>query len=156
MDAMASQITSLAIVYSNVYSDADQRKHQSSASLAFVRAIHRRPVISPHKWPVTRKIFPFDDVIMPDHSTVYEGRHDQIFKIITVTPQERDGVSNQREPHCLFNLRSPRYWPFVRGIHRWTVDSIHIGPATGKYPKDSTNKRVSNAENVSKSWRQYV
>ena len=64
MGAIASQITSLAIVYSTVYSDADQRKHQSSASLAFVRGIHRGPVNSPHKWPVTRKMFPFDDVIM--------------------------------------------------------------------------------------------
>ena len=62
--AMASQITSLTIVYSTVYSDADQRKHQSSASLAIVRGIHRGPVNSPHKWPVTRKMFPFDDVIM--------------------------------------------------------------------------------------------
>ena len=62
--AVASQITSLTIVYSTVYSDADQRKHQSSASLAFVRGIHRGPVNSPHKWPVTRKMFPFDDVIM--------------------------------------------------------------------------------------------
>ena len=53
-----------AIVYFNVYSDADQRKHQSSASLAFVRGIHRGSVNSPHKWPVTRKMFPFDDVIM--------------------------------------------------------------------------------------------
>ena len=52
------------IVYSSVYSDADQRKHQSSGSLAFVRGIHRSPVNSPHKWPVTRKMFPFDDVIM--------------------------------------------------------------------------------------------
>ena len=49
----------------NVYSGTDQRKHQSSASLAFVREIHRWPVISPHKGPVTRKMFPFDDVIMP-------------------------------------------------------------------------------------------
>ena len=39
MGAIASQITSLTIVYSNVYSDADQRKHQSSASMAFVREI---------------------------------------------------------------------------------------------------------------------
>ena len=37
MGAMASQITRLTIVYSTVYSDADQRKHQSSASLAYVR-----------------------------------------------------------------------------------------------------------------------
>ena len=65
MGAIASQITSIMIVYSIVYSDANQRKHQSSASLAFVRGIHRRPVNSPYKWPVTRKMFPFDDVVMP-------------------------------------------------------------------------------------------
>ena len=53
MGAMASQITSLTIVYSNVYAGADQRKHQSSASLVFVRGIQR----SPEKWPVTRKCF---------------------------------------------------------------------------------------------------
>ena len=64
MDTIASQITSLAIVYSIVYSSAVQRKHQSSASLAFVWGIHRGPVNSPHKGPVTRKMFPFDDVIM--------------------------------------------------------------------------------------------
>ena len=64
MGAVASQTTSLTIVYSTVYSEADQRKHQSSASLTFVWGIHRRPVNSPHKWPVTRKMFPFDDVIM--------------------------------------------------------------------------------------------
>ena len=64
MGAIASQITSLTIVYSTVYSGADQRKHQSSASLAFVWGIHRGPVNSPHKWPVTRKMYPFDDVIM--------------------------------------------------------------------------------------------
>ena len=64
MDSIASQITSLTIVYSAVYSGADQRKHQSSTSLAFVRGIHRGPVNSPHKWPVTRKMFPFDDVII--------------------------------------------------------------------------------------------
>ena len=64
MTTLASQISSLAIVYSIVHSDADQRKHQSSASLAFVRGIHRGPVNSPHKGPVTRKMFPFDDVIM--------------------------------------------------------------------------------------------
>ena len=57
MSAIASQITSLTIVYSIVYSDVDQRKHQSSASLAFVRGIHRGPVSSPHNWPITRKYF---------------------------------------------------------------------------------------------------
>ena len=64
MSSMASQITSLTIIYSTVYSDTDQRKHQSSASLPFVQGIHRGPVNSPHKWPVTQKMFPFDDVIM--------------------------------------------------------------------------------------------
>ena len=52
MGAMASQITGLTIIYSTVYSGADQRKHESPASLAFVRGIHRWPVKSPHKWPV--------------------------------------------------------------------------------------------------------
>ena len=56
MSTIASQITSLTIVYSTVGSDTDQRKHQNSASLAFVWGIHQGPVNSPHKWPVTRKI----------------------------------------------------------------------------------------------------
>ena len=63
MGAIASQITNLTIVYLTVYSDAEQRKHHSSASLAFVWGIHRGQVNSMHKWPVTRKMFPFDDVI---------------------------------------------------------------------------------------------
>ena len=65
MGGITSKITSLTIVYSTVYSGTDQRKYQNSASLAFVRGIHRGPVNSPHKWLVTRKMFPFDDVIMP-------------------------------------------------------------------------------------------
>ena len=64
MGAIASEITSVSIVYSTVCSGTDQRKHQSSASLAFVRGIHRSPVTSMHKRPVTRKMSPFDDVIM--------------------------------------------------------------------------------------------
>ena len=61
MGAVASQISSLTIVY---YSGVDQRKHQSSASLVFVRGIHRWPVSSPHTGPVMRKVFPLDDVIL--------------------------------------------------------------------------------------------
>ena len=64
MGAIASQITSLTIVLLTVYLNTDQRKHQSSASLAFVQGIRRWPVNSPHKWPVTRKMFPFDDLII--------------------------------------------------------------------------------------------
>ena len=78
MGAIASLITSLTIVYSTVYSDADQRKHQSSAS----------PVNSPHKWPVTRKMFPFDDVIMlsTKQASILSANSDIIFarKITTM------------------------------------------------------------------------
>ena len=57
MSAMASQITGVSMVCSAVCSGADQRKHQSSVSLAFVGGIHRWPVNSPHKGPVRRKGF---------------------------------------------------------------------------------------------------
>ena len=65
MSTMASQTTGFKIVYSTVCLGADQRKHQSSASLVFVRGIHRWPGNFPHKGPaVTRKMVPFDDVIL--------------------------------------------------------------------------------------------
>ena len=82
MGEMASQSTSLTIVYSIVNSGADQRTHQSSASLVFVRGIHRWPVNSPHKWPVTRKMSPFDDVIMYFKnwsSEIWSGRNCKTF-----------------------------------------------------------------------------
>ena len=63
-NTMSSQITGVSIVCSSVCSGVGQRKHQSSTSLAFVRGNHRWPVDSPNKGPVTRKVFPFDDVIM--------------------------------------------------------------------------------------------
>ena len=64
MSAMASPISGVSIVSSTVCSGTDQRIPQSSASPAFVRRIHRSPVDSPYKGPVTRIFFPFDDVIM--------------------------------------------------------------------------------------------
>ena len=98
MGANASQITSLTIVYSTVYSGADQRKHQSPASLDFVRRIHRRPVNSPHKWPVTRKMFPFDDVIMNSMS---------VSAIVTQSTARRVSLvwfpSEKYSPITLFN-----------------------------------------------------
>ena len=60
-DTMASQITSLTVVYSTVYSDADQRKYQSSASPAFVWGIHRDWWIPRTKGQLRGK---FDDVFM--------------------------------------------------------------------------------------------
>ena len=100
-------ITSLTSVFSTVYSDADQRKHQSSASLAFVRGIHRGPVNSPHKWPVTRKLFPFDDVIMS--SPDWECRQWVISAgvIITCAPVSTD---NDWTSCCVRVLVILRHW----------------------------------------------
>ena len=120
MGATASQITSLTIVYSSVFSGADQRKHRRSASLAFVWRIHRWPVNSPHKWRVTRKMFPFDDVTMIIYGAslcflqytreeAYWPEHDDVIKW----------------------KHFPRYWPFVRGIHRSPVYSPHKGQWRG-------------------------
>ena len=75
MSAMTSQITGASVVCSTVGSGTDQRKSQSSASLAFVRGIHRWPMNSPHKRPVTRKMFPFDEVIMHIKQSVWLSCH---------------------------------------------------------------------------------
>ena len=89
MGAMPSQITSLTVVYSAVYSDADQRKHQSFASLAFVQGIHRWPVNSPHKWPVTRKMFPLDDVIMKWRCIVVHVMHHAVMTSLMSSPFQK-------------------------------------------------------------------
>ena len=79
MGAMASQVTSLIIVFSTVYSGADQRKDQSSTSLAFAQGIDRLPFNSPHKWPVTQKMSPFYDVIIycacVDRAELFTSQH---------------------------------------------------------------------------------
>ena len=83
-----------AIVYSTVYSGADQSKHQSSASLAFVWGIHRGQVNSPHKLPVTRKMFPFDDIIMKSTTVVwYHKFHVSHSTTLTGQRQTRKSVS---------------------------------------------------------------
>ena len=105
MSSMASQITSLTIVYSTVYSCAAQRKHQSSASPAFIRGSHRWPVNSPHKWQATRKMFPFDDVIMGcKPSCEIRARKLSSHQMpsmscghITVMAHERRGASNHQQ-----------------------------------------------------------
>ena len=66
MSAMASQITGVSIVCLTVCWGAYQRKHQSSASLAFVR------VDSPHQGPVMRKMYPFHDVIIIREFMIFE------------------------------------------------------------------------------------
>ena len=68
MSTVASQITSLTIVYSNVYSGANERKTSKLRVPAFVQGIHRGSVNFPHKRPVTRKRFPFDEVIISENN----------------------------------------------------------------------------------------
>ena len=97
MGAIGSQITSLTIVYPIVYSDADQWKHQSSASLAFVWGNHRGPVNSPHKWPITRKMFPFDDVIMDMLHVMEKLTVSVILEIFTSCNWKTPGVPNPLE-----------------------------------------------------------
>ena len=135
MSTMVPQITSLTTVYSTVYSGADQRKHQSSASLAFVRGIHRSSVDSPHKGPVTRKMFPFDDVIMP----------------LQLHRNGRNDVSNHLRLDCLLNRlcrsRSKKASkPRVTGLCEGNL------PVTDAFPA----QRVSNAENVSIWWHHHA
>ena len=64
MTTMASQITSLTVVYSTVYSDADKKKTPKPLVTGLCAGNSPGPVNSPHKGPVTRKMFQFDDVIM--------------------------------------------------------------------------------------------
>ena len=118
MDAIASQITSLTIVYSIVYSDADQRKHQSSASLAFVRGIHRGPVNSPHKWPVTRKMFPFDDVIMVILQAC--GKSVEFGRGAHSIPNHANWIHMLTDFHWPLHVETPPWEPYM-----------HCGPLCG-------------------------
>ena len=151
MSTMASQITGVVIVYSTDCWGTDQRKHQSSASLDFVRGIHRWPVNSPHKGPVTWKIFPLDDIIMliakilcwlvmsikasPVSQHTLQWRHN-----------DQDSVSNH-QPHgcllsCLYRRRSKktsklRVTGLCVGNSPGPVNSPHKGPVTQKmFPFD--------------------
>ena len=91
MGSIGSQITSLTIVYSAVYSGEDKRKHQSSASLAFVWEIHRWPVNCPHKWPVTRKTFP----LMTSSCSIPTGINKRFLSYINL---QDDAMSRTRVP----------------------------------------------------------
>ena len=160
MGIVASQITGLTIVYTTVYSDADQSKHQSCASLAFMWGIHRGPVNSPHKWPVTRKMFPFDDVIMicnltkthlgslpsevkhpPGHRQAWHWIHYNDVTMSAMASQITD-VSN-----CWFQRRSKK-------VSKLCVSGLCAGnsPVTGEFP----TQKASDAENASIWWRHHV
>ena len=134
MSTMASQTISLTIVYLGT----DQRKHQSPASLAFVMGIHRWPVNSPRKGPVTREMVPFDDVIMLWLLVAISHVHRLIGMNVLFTEEiplrvgvhitlpwrhnERDCVSNHQRLDCFLsclfcvlvqikeNIKVPCHW----------------------------------------------
>ena len=118
MSVMASQITSLMIVYSTVYSGAYQRKHQSSASLTFVRGIHRWPVDSPHKGPVTWNVSTWwrHHVIIADVEPF--GAH-----VSRAGPRARI----QHQPHHAQALVGTYYFTWFN-FPTWISDYIHYKP----------------------------
>ena len=139
MGAMASQMTSLTIVYSTVYSGVEHRKHQSSTSLAT-----RWPVNSPHKCPVTRKMFPFDDVIMVKN----QGRqwtHWGRVTHICVGTNTNIGSDNGLEPTgwqaiiwtnagiLLIGPLGTNFNGILSEIHIFSFKKIHLKMASGKW-----------------------
>ena len=129
ISATASLITGVFIVCSSVCSGADQITHQSSASLVFVRGTHRWPVDFPYKGPVTRKMFPFDDVIMKcfhlvTSSYIYGYCKPRIVTKPNLTPflipfvvTKTIGVMTTHDDAIKWK-HFPRYWPFVWWISR--------------------------------------
>ena len=118
----------------DVYSGADQRKHQSSASLAFVRGIHRWAVNSLHKWPVTRKMFPYDVITSNDIGNLGWWVHclPRWRTLITNTISVSRNDRNDKVHDDVIKWKHfPRNWAFVRGIHRSPVNSPQKGQWRG-------------------------
>ena len=113
MSAMASQITSVSIICSTIGSGVDRRKHHSSGSLAFVQGNHRRPVNSLHKGPVTRKMFPFGNVIMSIGSNVKHICNCKRPPYLTSHLTEVAIMSNQRKYQATDGLHCPCLFCFV-------------------------------------------
>ena len=116
MTTMASQITSLTVVYSTVYSDADQRKHQSSASLAFVWGNHRDRWIPRTKGQLRGKCFHLMTSSCDSQSWDISIASVNNVQVFTVHPCWR---------HIMGIF--PYYWSFLRGIHRSLVVFLHEG-----------------------------
>ena len=128
MIMMASQITSVLIVYSTICSGEDERKHGSSASLAYVRGIHRWLVNSPHKGPVTQKMFPFDDAIMvPQASSGWLGTRLGCQRLSSWTNRILPGlVTRDWCPHITVNMGSQSSSPWL-SPRLWYLLTMEIG-----------------------------
>ena len=99
MTTMASQITSLTVVYSTVYSDADKTKHQSSASLAFVWGIHR------DRW------IPRTKGQLPENFSIWWRHHVYFF----CTEHSSNNKSWAKDFSCDFILRwVSEGWPILK------------------------------------------
>ena len=133
MDSIASQITSLTIVYSTAHLGADQSKNQSSASLAFVWEIHRWPVNFPHKWPVTRKMFPFVDVIMHLDNSVHQQP-----KFQPVGSSESKQFANRRQ--ILLQIYKRTFWMKTEILFAMFI----LSTAGDLLQRDITKNRYSN------------
>ena len=118
---------------------ADQRKHQSSASLVFVRWIHRWPVNSPHKGPVTRKMFPFDDVtkLHANFAMIYwvNKGHTRLRYVIINCEIYADKKNTVKFFYLYFNPEWCMYASVNQAVSEFTA------------------QMASNAENVSIWWR---
>ena len=150
MGAIAFQITNPTIVYSIVYSDADQRKHQSSASLAFTgdlwipctngqlrgKCFHLMTsswITGTHQ-PLVSRHLPFNLIRRPSVWSVTE-----VGKQVSSHPHHRYWNAIAPETLAISWYHDgvikwkhfPRYWPFVRGIHRSPVNSPHKGQWRG-------------------------
>ena len=106
-----------------VYSGVDQRKHQSSVPLALVRGIHRRPGNSTHKWPLTRKVFPFDDVIIhrAEQMTICCFIIPAVIGmrscVVSMSFYLQGGSGVVRTTHCDFWIKNAEIYPKCLDIH---------------------------------------
>ena len=168
MNVIVPQITSVLIVNSTICSGADQRKHQSSVSLAFVRGIHWWPMNSPPQGTVMQKMFPFDDVIMCDWTI--NPIIQKILKfdcnfvwdehlIWALVPHYSDVIMNVIVPQITGvltvysticsgadqrNHQSSVSLAFVRGIHWWPMNSPPQGTVMQKmFPFDDVIMKKS-------------
>ena len=126
MGTMASQITSLTIVYSTVYSGTDQRNRKSSASLAFVGEICRWPGNSLHKGPATRKCFHFNDVIMVICDIIFLCVYALLWTIRNPTASFQASMLTQ---HSYFNsVSSHRSGIWQKFLLQFQSDGARLNP----------------------------
>ena len=142
MGAMASQITSLTIVYSTVYSGADQRKHQSSASLAFVWGIHRGPVNSRHKWPVTRKMFH----LILSSWIQHEMRSDTSIYLVWII------IFNSYYEYGVVKIIY-KSWTLIVGHFMWNRVNLFVVYRNNLLTKQSTNHYATLPKKISLHWK---